>query len=114
MSADFQAVMSDLTSMAKTFHDQARAYRELQPDVTPPVADGGDAGLDSAIKEVAHLISALHRGFADRLDDHGDLVAKSRDSFQRHDVDVALEPTPRAFDTPPEKPCFLREQQDFQ
>ncbi|GHE96762.1 hypothetical protein GCM10014715_61300 [Streptomyces spiralis] len=88
MPADFKAVMSDLTSMAETFHDQARAYRELRPSVTPPVADGGDGGLDSAVKEVAHLISALHLGFADRLDDHGDLVAKSRDSFRRHDIDV--------------------------
>ncbi len=37
---------------------------------------------------MALLISALHCGFADRLDDHGDLVAKSRDAFQRHDIDV--------------------------
>ncbi|MDF3297610.1 DUF6317 family protein [Streptomyces tropicalis] len=88
MADDFKAVMSDLTAMARTFHDQARSYRELKPDVTPPLADGGDAGLDAAIGEVGHLIAALHCGFADRLDDHGNLVAKSRDSFQRHDVDV--------------------------
>ncbi|WP_240529693.1 DUF6317 family protein [Streptomyces mangrovisoli] len=86
--ADFQAVMSDLTAMTKTFHDQARDYRGLGPDVTPPVADSGDGGCDHAIKEIADLIVALHIGFADRLDDHGDKVAYARDSFQRHDVDV--------------------------
>ncbi|MEU7056184.1 DUF6317 family protein [Streptomyces sp. NPDC046197] len=88
MSVDFKAVLGDLTSMSKTFHDQARAYRELEPFVTPAFASGGDAGLDAAIREVGHLIAALHCGFADRLDDHGDRVAKARDSFHRHDVDV--------------------------
>ncbi|MFE1752853.1 DUF6317 family protein [Streptomyces anandii] len=88
MAADFKAVMSDLTSMARTFHEQARAYRELGPSLSPPGVSGGDAGLDSALREVALLISALHCGFADRLDDHGDLVAKSRDAFRRHDIDV--------------------------
>ncbi|MFG2134239.1 DUF6317 family protein [Streptomyces sp. NPDC048751] len=88
MAADFKAVLSDLTSMSKTFHDQARDYRTLHADVAPPVADGGDAGLDHALKEVADLIVALHTGFADRLDDHGDKVTYARDSFQRHDIDV--------------------------
>jgi hypothetical protein len=85
---DFKAVLGDLTSMSRTFHDEARNYRELRPDVAPPLAGGGDAGLDHAVKEVADLLVALHTGFADRLDDHGDKVAYARDSFQRHDVDV--------------------------
>ncbi|MET7569553.1 DUF6317 family protein [Streptomyces sp. NPDC005492] len=88
MSADFKAVLSDLTSMTKTFHDQATDYRGLAADVSPPLVSGGDAGLDDAIKEVANLILGLHTGFADRLDDHGDKVAYARDSFHRHDVDV--------------------------
>ncbi|MGW0830668.1 DUF6317 family protein [Streptomyces prunicolor] len=88
MSVDFKAVLGDLTSMATTFHDQATDYRNLHAQVAPPVVSGGDAGLDDAIKEVAHLILGLHTGFADRLDDHGDKVAYARDSFHRHDVDV--------------------------
>ncbi|MFI6405128.1 DUF6317 family protein [Streptomyces sp. NPDC050548] len=88
MSADFKAVMSDLTSMATTFHDQATDYRKLHDQVAPPVVSGGDAGLDHAIKEVADLIVALHIGFADRLDERGDKVAYARDSFHRHDIDV--------------------------
>ncbi|WP_405615413.1 DUF6317 family protein [Streptomyces sp. NBC_00076] len=88
MPADFKAVLSDLTSMAKTFHDEAVNYRKLHADVAPPVAEGGDAGLDHAVKEVADLLVALHTGFADRLDDHGDKVAYARDSFRRHDIDV--------------------------
>ncbi|MGW1913000.1 DUF6317 family protein [Streptomyces sp. NPDC002076] len=86
--SDFKAVYDDLAAMAKTFHDQAGDYRKLHPDVAPPVVSGGDPGLDSAIKEVADLIIALHTGMADRLDDHGDKVAYARDSFHRHDVDV--------------------------
>ncbi|KUM98465.1 hypothetical protein AQI88_03065 [Streptomyces cellostaticus] len=74
--------------MAKTFHDEAGDYRKLHPDVAPPVVSGGDAGLDSAVKEVADLIISLHIGMADRMDDHGDKVAYARDSFHRHDVDV--------------------------
>ncbi|MFF7235291.1 DUF6317 family protein [Streptomyces collinus] len=86
--SDFKAVYDDLATMARTFHGQAGDYRKLRPDVAPPVAAGGDAGLDSAIKEVADLIIALHVGMADRMDDHGDKVAYARDSFHRHDVDV--------------------------
>ncbi|MEU9986789.1 DUF6317 family protein [Streptomyces sp. NPDC048045] len=86
--SDFKAVYDDLTTMAKTFHEQAGDYRKLHPDVAPPVVSGGDAGLDSAVKEVADLIIALHIGMADRIDDHGDKVAYARDSFHRHDVDV--------------------------
>ncbi|MFD4873501.1 DUF6317 family protein [Streptomyces sp. NPDC058420] len=88
MPVDFKAVLSDLTSMASTFHDQATDYRKLHDQVAPPLVSGGDSGLDHAIKEVADLIVALHTGFADRLDDRGDKVAYARDSFHRHDVDV--------------------------
>ncbi|MCX4811735.1 DUF6317 family protein [Streptomyces sp. NBC_01239] len=88
MPVDFKAVLSDLTSMASTFHDQATNYRKLHDQVAPPLVSGGDSGLDHAIKEVADLIVALHTGFADRLDDRGDKVAYARDSFHRHDVDV--------------------------
>ncbi|WP_230194508.1 DUF6317 family protein [Streptomyces coriariae] len=88
MTVDFKAVLSDLTSMSRTFHDEAVNYRKLYADVAPPLADGGDTGLDHAVKEVADLIVALHIGFADRLDDHGDKVTYARDSFQRHDIDV--------------------------
>ncbi|MFR9794759.1 DUF6317 family protein [Streptomyces sp. MS06] len=87
-SAGYKVVLSDLTSMAGLFHREATHYRGLHAQVAPPVAEGGDPGLDHAIKEVADLILALHIGFADRLDDHGDKVAYARDSFRRHDVDV--------------------------
>ncbi|MFC9498618.1 DUF6317 family protein [Streptomyces sp. NPDC056982] len=86
--ADLKVVMSDLTSMAGTFHREAGHYRELHPQVAPPPAGGGDAGLDHAVKEVADLIVALHTGFADRLDDHGDKVTAALDSLRRHDIDV--------------------------
>ena len=88
MLPDFKAVLGDLTSMSRTFHDEAVNYRKLHADVAPPLVGGGDAGLDHALKEVADLIVALHIGFADRLDDHGDKVTYARDSFRRHDIDV--------------------------
>ncbi|GHJ36513.1 DUF6317 family protein [Streptomyces sp. TS71-3] len=86
--ADFKAVLGDLTSMSATFHREAGNYRGLHAQVAPPVVSGGDGGLDHAIKEVADLIVALHTGFADRLDDHGDRVAYATASFRRHDIDV--------------------------
>ncbi|QNP69843.1 hypothetical protein IAG44_10555 [Streptomyces roseirectus] len=85
---DFKVVLADLTSMASGLHTRAADYRALHPQLTPAVAAGGDPGLDHAISEAAHLISALHTLFADRLDDHGDKVAYARDSFHRHDIDV--------------------------
>ncbi|MBO1335382.1 DUF6317 family protein [Streptomyces sp. VRA16 Mangrove soil] len=86
--AGYKVVLSDLTSMTGTFHREAAQYRGLRQNVAPPVVSGGDGGLDHAVNEVADLIVALHTGFADRLDDHGDKVAYARDSFQRHDIDV--------------------------
>ncbi|MEX3104889.1 MULTISPECIES: DUF6317 family protein [unclassified Streptomyces] len=85
---DFNVVLSDLTSMSSTLHTEATNYRALHSQVTPAVVSGGDPGLDHAISEAAHLISALHTLFADRMDDHGDKVAYARDSFHRHDIDV--------------------------
>ena len=88
MSADFKVIYHDLATMAKTFHDQATDWRNLHPDVAPPVVSGGDAGLDHAIREVAYVIIGLHIDLADKLDDHGDKVGYARDSFHRHDIDV--------------------------
>ncbi|QLJ04085.1 hypothetical protein HZZ00_25875 [Streptomyces sp. NEAU-sy36] len=88
MTADFKVIYDDLSTLAKTFHDQAGDYRKLAPDVSPPIVSGGDPALDAAIKEVANLIIALHIGLADHLDDRGDKAAYARDSFHRHDVDI--------------------------
>lgn len=74
--------------MSDTFHHSATEYRGLRNDVAPPIADGGDPGLDSAIKAMADLIISLHAAFADRLDDHGDQLKYAHDSYQRDDVDV--------------------------
>ncbi|GAA2469993.1 MULTISPECIES: DUF6317 family protein [Actinomycetes] len=88
MTADFKVIYDDLSTLAKTFHDQAGDYRKLAPDVSPAIVSGGDPALDSAIKEVADLIIALHTGLADRMDDHSDKAAYARDSFHRHDIDI--------------------------
>jgi hypothetical protein len=84
----FKAVLGDLSSMSNTFHQSATDYRGLHNDVAPPIADGGDGALNSSIKAVADLIIALHTGFADRLDDHGDKLKYAHDSYQRGDADV--------------------------
>ncbi len=44
MPADFKAVMGDLTSLARTLHEQARAYRELGPSLSPPGAVAATPG----------------------------------------------------------------------
>ncbi len=41
MPVDFKAVLSDLTSMASTFHDQATNYRKLHDQVAPPWSAAG-------------------------------------------------------------------------
>jgi Family of unknown function (DUF6317) len=85
---NLKVVEGDLAALSSAFHSSATEYRGLAGDVSPPIADGGDGGLDSAIKAVAELILALHTGFGDRLDDHGDKVKYAHDSYQRGDVDV--------------------------
>ncbi|MEV0279102.1 DUF6317 family protein [Streptomyces sp. NPDC050610] len=86
--ADLKAVLGDLKSMAGTFHREAGNYRKLKENVSPPIVSGGDPGLDHAIISMADVIIAMHTGFADRLDDHGDKVHEAHDSYERHDIDV--------------------------
>ncbi len=88
MSAGFNVVLGDLASMAKTFKQEAVTYAGLHASVAPPIADGGDAGLNDAIAAVTHAISGLHLAMGDRIKSHGDKLQYAHDSYQRHDVDV--------------------------
>lgn len=84
----YQVALTDLKNMADTFHQQASNYRGLRPKVTPPLADGGDGGLNDAMKAVMDAIDVLHTKMADRIDDHGDKLTYAHDSYQRRDVDT--------------------------
>lgn len=88
MADKYRVVLADLANMAKTFHDQADSYRSLRPQVTPPIADGGDPGLNDALQAVMDALDAMHTKLADQIDDHGDKLAYAHDSYQRRDVDV--------------------------
>ena len=88
MSGSYQVVLGDLQSMANTFKRESDAYRELRPQIAPPIADGGDPGLDSAIRMIMDDIDSLHTKLADRIEDHGDKLTYAHDSYQRRDVDV--------------------------
>lgn len=83
-----RVVLSDLDALGGTLRGAASDYRGLAKDVSPPVADGGDGGLNSSIKAIAELIISLHGAFCERLDDHADKVKNAHDSYQRDDVDV--------------------------
>ena len=88
MGAGYQVVLGDLKNMALTYHREATTYRALRPQVTPPIADGGDPALNDAIQIIMSAIDSLHTKLGDRIDDHGDKLMYAHDSYQRHDVDV--------------------------
>ncbi|AEW95819.1 MULTISPECIES: DUF6317 family protein [Streptomycetaceae] len=88
MTADLKAVLGDLKATGDAFHRAADDYRGLTPHVSPALADGGDPGLNDAIREVSDLIRALHTAFADRLRSHGDQVHHAHDAYQRQDDDT--------------------------
>ncbi|WUH90783.1 DUF6317 family protein [Streptomyces sp. NBC_00433] len=88
MSADVKVVLADLASMTSTFYTQATAYAALHVDVSPPVADGGDPGLNDAIVSIVDAIEGLHSKLAGRIEDHADGLSYAHDSYQRGDIDV--------------------------
>ena len=88
MGSGYQVVLGDLQSMASTYQAEADAYRELKPQVAPPLADGGDPALNDSIKIIMEAIDSLHTKLADRIEEHGDKLSYVHDSYQRRDVDV--------------------------
>ncbi|MEY9844075.1 hypothetical protein ABH940_001139 [Streptacidiphilus sp. BW17] len=88
MGNSYQVVLADLAAMAKTYHSQADHYRSLKVQVSPPLVDGSDPGFNDALQTIMDSLDSLHTKMADKIDDHGDKLSYTHDSYQRRDVDV--------------------------
>lgn len=88
MTAGYNVILADLSSMASTFHTQATHYAALKADVAPPIAGSGDAGLDDSIASIMDVIAGLHAKLAGRIEEHGNSLDYAHGSYQRHDIDV--------------------------
>lgn len=88
MTAGYNVIMGDLSSMASTFHKQATEYASLKADVAPPIAASGDAGLDDSIASIMDAIAGLHAKLAGRIEWHGNGLDYAHGSYGRHDIDV--------------------------
>ena len=81
-------MLDDLKQMAGKYHSESDIYRSLKPQIAPPIAEGGDSGLDDSIRTIMEVIDIIHTKLADRIEEHGDKLVYVHDSYQRSDVDV--------------------------
>ena len=88
MSAGYNVILGDLSSMASTFHTQATDYAALKVNVAPPIAPSGDGGCDEAITSIMDAIAGLHAKLAGRIEEHGSGLDYAHASYKRHDIDV--------------------------
>ncbi|MFD4367775.1 DUF6317 family protein [Rhodococcus sp. NPDC058521] len=84
---DLKVVLGDLSSMASTFDEQAKSYRDITPRVTPPIAASGDGALDGIIKGAMDLIAILHEQMATAIEGHAEKLHTAHDAYERQDID---------------------------
>lgn len=68
--SEMAVVLDDLSSMATTFGDQAKVYRDIAPRITPPITASGDGALDGIIRGSMELIAILHEQTAKAIENH--------------------------------------------
>lgn len=87
MTDQYQAVLADLRDMASTFAREADNYQKLRPKLTPPMADSGDARLNTTIRAVMQTLEVLHANMISLIEDHGQNLRAAHDNYERHDID---------------------------
>lgn len=85
--AGYEVVLGDLRSMASTFHNEADSYKGLKDKVSPHPADTGDGNLNNVLKSVMETLDVLHSQMATSIQDHGDKLKTTHDSYQRREID---------------------------
>jgi hypothetical protein len=84
----FSVVLGDLTNMASSFASANRQYTALRPEITPVQPETGEASLDEQLTSLLALLDVLHTKMSEAIDEHSKRLIMTRDSFQRHDIDV--------------------------
>lgn len=84
MSGDFQVVLDSLRAMSGSFRTERDSYEAIKPKLTPPIADSGDASLNSIIGVVMEFLDVLHTKMGEAIGEHAE---KLQTSHERHEID---------------------------
>lgn len=87
MSGDFQVVLDSLGAMSGSFRTEGDAYEAIKPKLTPPIADSGDASLNSIIGVVMECLDVLHTKMGEAIGEHAEKLQASHDTYARHEID---------------------------
>lgn len=87
MSGDFQVVLKSLKAMSGSFRTEGDAYTSIKPKLTPPIADSGDASLNSIMGVVMECLDVLHTKMGEAIAEHAQKLQASHDTYERHDID---------------------------
>lgn len=87
--AGFQVVLSDLENMAGVFRGESAAFEAIMPADGPSCPDGGDAGIDAAMRAAVSLLGLLHEQMAAVIGEHGRKLQAAHDNYESTETSVA-------------------------
>jgi hypothetical protein len=87
VSGDFQVVLDSLSAMSGSFRAEGDAYEAIKPKLTPPMADSGDASLNSIMGIVMECLDVLHTKMGEIIGEHAEKLQASHDTYARHEID---------------------------
>jgi hypothetical protein len=87
VSGDFQVVLDSLRAMSGSFSSERDAYEAIKPKLTPPIADSGDASLNSIIEVIMECLDVLHTKMGEAISEHAEKLQASHDTYERHEID---------------------------
>lgn len=82
----FSVVISDLQSTADAFDSESRKLAGLIPAGGPPVPDGGNGTIDSAMHSAVSSIGQLNQALAQAMAAHGQKLAKAHDNYASNEM----------------------------
>lgn len=83
----FEVVLDDLQNMANTFANESIRYREITPQLSPPVADSGDGMLNGMLHNAMNMVAVLNEQLAKSIEDHHDKLQAAHGSYLRQEID---------------------------
>lgn len=80
-------VLDSLRAMSGSFRTERDSYGAIKPKLTPPIADSGDASLNSIIGVVMERLDVLHTKMGEAIGEHAEKLQASHDTYERHEID---------------------------
>jgi 4-aminobutyrate aminotransferase-like enzyme len=85
----FSVVMSDLQSTASAFASESKKLAGLIPAGGPPVPDGGNGAIDSAMHSAVSSIGELNQALAQAMAAHAQKLSKAHDNYANNEVTLS-------------------------